>query len=78
VIENRGSAGGIIGADMVAKAAPDGYTLLLGQTGPNAINPALLVCTGHMVYTLYRAHTLHFSEHIPITLEPSCFKQCKL
>lgn len=41
VIENRGSAGGIIGSDLVAKAAPDGYTLLLGQTGPNAINPAL-------------------------------------
>lgn len=41
VIENKGSAGGIIGSDFVAKAAPDGYTLLLGQTGPNAINPAL-------------------------------------
>lgn len=41
IIENRGSAGGIIGTDMVAKATPDGYTLLLGQTGPNAINPAL-------------------------------------
>lgn len=41
VIENRGSAGAIIGSDLVAKAAPDGYTLLLGQTGPNAINPAL-------------------------------------
>ena len=41
IIENRGSAGGIIGADLVAKAVPDGYTLLLGQTGPNAINPAL-------------------------------------
>jgi tripartite-type tricarboxylate transporter receptor subunit TctC len=41
VVENRGSAGGIIGTDAVAKSAPDGYTLLLGQTGPNAINPAL-------------------------------------
>jgi hypothetical protein len=41
VIENKGSAGGIIGSDLVAKALPDGYTLLLGQTGPNAINPAL-------------------------------------
>jgi tripartite-type tricarboxylate transporter receptor subunit TctC len=41
VIDNRGGAGGIAGADAVAKASPDGYTLLLGQTGPNAINPSL-------------------------------------
>ena len=41
IIDNKGSAGGIIGSDSVAKAPPDGYTLLLGQTGPNAINPAL-------------------------------------
>ena len=33
VIENVGGAGGIIGTDLVAKAAPDGYTLLLAQTG---------------------------------------------
>ena len=41
VIDNRGGAGAIVGTDAVAKAAPDGYTLLLGQTGPNALNPAL-------------------------------------
>ena len=41
VIENRGGAGGIVGTDAVAKAPADGYTLLLGQTGPNALNPSL-------------------------------------
>jgi tripartite-type tricarboxylate transporter receptor subunit TctC len=41
IIDNRPSAGGLVGAEAVAKAPPDGYTLLLGQTGPNAINPAL-------------------------------------
>jgi tripartite-type tricarboxylate transporter receptor subunit TctC len=41
VVENRAGAGGTIGSDIVAKAAPDGYTLLLGHTGTLAINPAL-------------------------------------
>jgi putative tricarboxylic transport membrane protein len=41
VIENRGGAGSIIGTDMVAKADPDGHTLLLGQSGPISINPAV-------------------------------------
>jgi tripartite-type tricarboxylate transporter receptor subunit TctC len=41
VIENRGGAGAIIGTEMVAKAEPDGYTLLLGQSGPISINPAV-------------------------------------
>jgi tripartite-type tricarboxylate transporter receptor subunit TctC len=41
VIENRGGAGSIIGTEMVAKAEADGYTLLLGQSGPISINPAV-------------------------------------
>ena len=41
VIENKGGAGAILGTDLVAKAEPDGYTLLLGQSGPISINPAV-------------------------------------
>ena len=41
VVENRGGAGSIIGTEMVAKADGDGYTLLLGQSGPISINPAV-------------------------------------
>jgi tripartite-type tricarboxylate transporter receptor subunit TctC len=41
VIENKAGAGGVIGADAVAKAAPDGYTFLLGTIASHAINPAL-------------------------------------
>ncbi|HWX06758.1 MAG TPA: tripartite tricarboxylate transporter substrate binding protein [Bradyrhizobium sp.] len=41
VIENRGGAGSIIGAELVKKSSPDGYTLLLGQSGPISINPAV-------------------------------------
>jgi tripartite-type tricarboxylate transporter receptor subunit TctC len=41
VVENRPSAGGIVGADFVAKSAADGYTLLAAEVGPIAVAPSL-------------------------------------
>ncbi|MCR5883919.1 tripartite tricarboxylate transporter substrate binding protein [Rhizobacter sp. J219] len=41
LVENKAGAGGVIGADAVAKSPADGYTLLLGTIASHAINPAL-------------------------------------
>jgi len=41
IVENRGSAGGIVGAEAAAKAAPDGYTIMLAPQAAVTINPAV-------------------------------------
>jgi len=41
LVDNRGGAGGALGAELVARSPADGYTLLLANPGPNAINPSL-------------------------------------
>lgn len=42
VVDNRPGAGGVLGAELAAKSAPDGYTLFLGGVGSHAINPNLV------------------------------------
>ena len=58
IIENKPGAGGNVGADNVAKSAPDGYSLLMGTVGTHAINPALYP---KMPYD-------HVKDFAPITL----------
>ena len=47
VVENRGGAGGSIGAEAVARSAPDGYTLFVGSNGPLTVNPFVQAKLGY-------------------------------
>ncbi len=41
VVDNRGGAGGVVGSEIVARAAADGYTMVMGTTGTHAVNASL-------------------------------------
>jgi tripartite-type tricarboxylate transporter receptor subunit TctC len=74
VIDNRPGGNGIIGAEIAARAAPDGYTIVMGYAGPFSINPALypklsydplrdfvplaLIATGQNVLVINRSFTV--------------------
>ena len=47
VIDNRGGAAGSIGSEIAAKSVPDGYTILMGNVAPNAINVSLYAKLGY-------------------------------
>jgi tripartite-type tricarboxylate transporter receptor subunit TctC len=72
VVENRPGAGGLLGAREVARAPPDGYTLLVGNTGTLAVNPAVSANPGYdpvksfapvaKVWESYQLLTVHESS----------------
>ncbi len=70
VIDNRAGASGIVATDMVAKAVPDGYTLLLGFIGPLALNPHLEKVPYNPVRDFAAASLLASSYHI-LVIHPS-------
>jgi tripartite-type tricarboxylate transporter receptor subunit TctC len=41
VIDNRPGAGGVLGSDVVAKSAPDGYTMIVGNAGSHGVNAGI-------------------------------------
>lgn len=75
VVDNKAGANGIIGTDMVAKSAPDGYTLVLGNIGPNAINQAIYPALPYdcvkdfapVALTGYTAHILAVNTKVPVS-----------
>src|SRR3989440_13072582 len=70
VIDNRGGAGGIIGTDLVAKAAPDGYTLLLVYVS-HATNPTLVAKLPYDTLRDFAPITLISHEPTVLVTHPS-------
>jgi len=72
VVENRGGSGGGIGAQAVAHAEPDGYTLLVGSNGPLTVNPFVHANLGYdplkdfvaVALTSYVPHALILSNNV--------------
>jgi tripartite-type tricarboxylate transporter receptor subunit TctC len=71
VVDNRGGGGGNIGTRTVAKAAPDGYTLLLGHTGTISINPALYTNAGYDPRKDFQAIGMIASMPVALMAHPS-------
>jgi len=67
LIDNRGGAGGMLGADIVAKALPNGYTMLMANPGANAINFALRTKTPYRAEDFAAVSLLGWSPILLVT-----------
>lgn len=67
VVENRAGAGGGVGAEFVARAAPDGYTLFIGSNGPLTVNPFVNPNLSYKPLEDFVAVAmLSYTPHVPI------------
>ena len=71
VVDNRAGAAGLIGAEIVAKSAPDGYTLLMGFSGPLAIVPHLVKAVPYDTNKDFAPITLAASSPYVLLVHPS-------
>ena len=78
VIDNRAGAGGSIGAEVVARSEPDGYTLLVGSNGPLTVNPFVQAKLGYdpfkdfapIALTSYVPHVLNVNPQVKAQTVP--------
>ncbi len=71
IVDNRTGMAGSVGSDVVAKAPPDGYTLLLGTIGTNAINAALYSKMPYNVRTDFAPISLVADAYLLLVMHPS-------
>ncbi|MEO8442552.1 MAG: tripartite tricarboxylate transporter substrate binding protein [Betaproteobacteria bacterium] len=71
VVDNRTGAGGSIAAEIVARATPDGYTLLVGAAGPTVINPLLVKNLAYDAQRAFTPITLTATNNLLLTVTPS-------
>jgi tripartite-type tricarboxylate transporter receptor subunit TctC len=71
LVDNRGGAGGSLGADAVAKSAADGQTLLMGTVGTHAINPALYKNLSYDAEKDFTAIALVAMAPVAVVVHPS-------
>jgi tripartite-type tricarboxylate transporter receptor subunit TctC len=71
VIDNKGGAGGTIGADFVAKSPPDGYTVLMGTVGTQAINATLYPALAYDPVRDFVPVTLIAAAPVALVVHPS-------
>lgn len=71
IVENRSGAGGSLGAEVVAKAAPDGYLMLIGNSGPMTINPVLQPDLGYDPRKNFAPVTWLTSAQMVLMVHPS-------
>lgn len=71
VVDNRGGAGGVIGAELAARAPADGYTIVLGSPGPLTINPNLLARMPYDTLRDFSPITLATISPFILVLHPS-------
>ena len=85
VVDNRGGAGGSIGAEAVARATPDGYTLLVGSNGPLTVNPFVQAKLGYdplkdfapVALTSYAPHVIILNNKVAAKTLPDLIAHVK-
>ena len=71
VVENQGGAGGITGANNVAKAAPDGYSMLLGNTSTQVVNPLVMAHPPYDPAKAFKTISIIANSAVAFAVHPS-------